>query len=215
MSRIKTKFIVDNAVTNDKLAEMAAHTYKGNNTGSSADPVDVTVTQLTADLNQFTDTLQGVVPASGGGTANFLRADGTWEIPVADPSPSSPSWTKYTLSHTDFQALSTSNNIDLFTAPTSTMIHQIIIKQSIAFAGIAITAYTLSIGITGDFNKYTANYNVFQSVSNSARSITQINDVSSFSGSTVIKIQAISTGANLIGSTAGSVDVWVLTSLLP
>lgn len=38
-------------------------------------------TQVTADLNQFTSLLQGLVPASGGGTANFLRADGSWTTP--------------------------------------------------------------------------------------------------------------------------------------
>src|ERR1035437_3134619 len=68
MSQVKNKF----------LAQMAAHTYKGNNTGSTANPIDVTNTQLTADLNLFTTSLQGLVPASGGGTVNFLRADGTW-----------------------------------------------------------------------------------------------------------------------------------------
>jgi hypothetical protein len=60
---------------------MAAHTYKGNNTASTATPIDVTTTQLTADLNQFTSSLQGLVPASGGGTVNFLRADNTWAPP--------------------------------------------------------------------------------------------------------------------------------------
>ena len=29
-------------------------------------------------VETFTDTTEGVVPASGGGTTNFLRADGTW-----------------------------------------------------------------------------------------------------------------------------------------
>lgn len=63
------------------LANFSAHSYLGNNTGSSATPVQVTNTQLTADINQFTSTLQGVVSASGGGTTNFLRADGTWTTP--------------------------------------------------------------------------------------------------------------------------------------
>jgi hypothetical protein len=31
-----------------------------------------------ASLNIFTDLLKGIVPASGGGTTNFLRADATW-----------------------------------------------------------------------------------------------------------------------------------------
>jgi hypothetical protein len=34
-----------------------------------------------ASLNVFTDTLKGITPASGGGTSNFLRADGTWATP--------------------------------------------------------------------------------------------------------------------------------------
>ncbi len=75
--------IANNAVTNAKAAQMAAHTYKGNNTGSTANAADITSTQLTADLNAFTSTLQGVVPLSGGGTTNFLRADATWAAPPA------------------------------------------------------------------------------------------------------------------------------------
>lgn len=74
--------IAANAVTNAKLAQMPAHTFKGNNTGSTANALDLTQTQLTAELNQFTISLQGVVPGSGGGTSNFLRADGTWAAPT-------------------------------------------------------------------------------------------------------------------------------------
>jgi len=70
-----------NKVTNAQLATMGAHTYKGNNTGSTANAADITPTQLTADLNAFTSSLQGLTPASGGGTINFLRADGSWTTP--------------------------------------------------------------------------------------------------------------------------------------
>jgi hypothetical protein len=73
-----TANINTNAVTNTKLAQMAANTLKGNNTGSTANAADLTQAQVTALLNLFTSTLQGLVPASGGGTTNFLRADGTW-----------------------------------------------------------------------------------------------------------------------------------------
>lgn len=38
----------------------------------------LTATQNSACLNIFTSSLQGAVPASGGGTTNFLRADGTF-----------------------------------------------------------------------------------------------------------------------------------------
>jgi hypothetical protein len=35
----------------------------------------------TAQLNVFSSSLKGLAPASGGGTSNFLRADGTWAAP--------------------------------------------------------------------------------------------------------------------------------------
>lgn len=74
--------IAANAVTNAKAAQMATNTIKGNNTGSTANALDLTTTQVSAMLNVFSSSLQGLVPASGGGTTNFLRADGTWAAPV-------------------------------------------------------------------------------------------------------------------------------------
>lgn len=38
---------------------------------------------ITVTANNFSDTDAGVVPASGGGTTTFLRADGTWTAPTA------------------------------------------------------------------------------------------------------------------------------------
>jgi hypothetical protein len=80
MAQIATKFILNNAVTNAKLAQMSALTIKGNNTGGTANAADLTVAQVNAILPVFTSSLNGLVPASGGGTTNFLRADGTWAV---------------------------------------------------------------------------------------------------------------------------------------
>lgn len=72
------------------LLSIGSMTVLGNNTGSSAAPVALSQAQLTALINAFTSSLAGAVPASGGGTTNFLRADATWAAP---PTPSTATTT--------------------------------------------------------------------------------------------------------------------------
>lgn len=72
--------IASNSVTNAKSAQMATKTIKGNNTGGTANAADLTVAQVNAILPVFTSSLNGSVPSSGGGTTNFLRADGSWAV---------------------------------------------------------------------------------------------------------------------------------------
>ncbi|MBL9048659.1 MAG: DUF2793 domain-containing protein, partial [Tabrizicola sp.] len=74
--------IAANAVGNGKLADMATARIKGRATAGTGDPEDLTGTQVTALLDTFSTSLKGLAPASGGGTTNFLRADGTWAAPA-------------------------------------------------------------------------------------------------------------------------------------
>jgi hypothetical protein len=74
--------IANDAVSNAKLANVATSTIKGRVTGGTGDPEDLTGTQATTLLDTFTSALKGLAPASGGGTTNFLRADGTWAAPA-------------------------------------------------------------------------------------------------------------------------------------
>ena len=73
--------IANDAVSNAKLANVATGTFKGRATAGTGDPEDLTGTQATALLDAFTSGAKGLAPASGGGTTNFLRADGTWAAP--------------------------------------------------------------------------------------------------------------------------------------
>ncbi|MBS3979914.1 MAG: DUF2793 domain-containing protein [Rhodobacteraceae bacterium] len=69
-------------LTNAKLANVATGTLKGRATAGSGAPEDLTGAQATALLDTFSSVAKGLAPASGGGTANFLRADGTWAAPA-------------------------------------------------------------------------------------------------------------------------------------
>jgi hypothetical protein len=63
-------------------------TVLGNATAGTAAPTALSETQLTALINTFSATLSGAVPASGGGTTKFLRADGNFSVVVASANPS-------------------------------------------------------------------------------------------------------------------------------
>lgn len=78
---------IDNGVvSNAKMADVATATFKGRTTAGTGAPEDLTATQATALLNTFTSSDKGLAPASGGGTTNFLRADGTWAVPAGGTS---------------------------------------------------------------------------------------------------------------------------------
>jgi hypothetical protein len=74
--------LADNGTTNAKLADMLTARLKGRVTAGTGDPEDLTGTQATTLLDVFTSALKGLAPSSGGGTTNFLRADGTWAVPA-------------------------------------------------------------------------------------------------------------------------------------
>ena len=76
----------DDVVTNSKLANMSALSFKGNATGGAADPTDMTATTATSLLNAFVGDsgsggTKGLVPApasSDGAQGKVLQANGTW-----------------------------------------------------------------------------------------------------------------------------------------
>lgn len=76
-----TTTIGANVVTNAMLAQVATSTIQGRVTAGTGNIETLTGTQATTLIDTFTSTLKGLAPASGGGTANFLRADGTWAAP--------------------------------------------------------------------------------------------------------------------------------------
>lgn len=112
-----TTTIAAAAVTNAKMANMAANTVKGSIAGGT--PVDLTQTQLTSLIQSFGSGTSGAVPASGGGTTNFLRADGTWAAPATStPTLNTPYNVIINGGMIVNQRVATGSTITLTTTPT-------------------------------------------------------------------------------------------------
>jgi hypothetical protein len=77
-----TAIVADDSITYAKLQNISATSrLLGRITGGAGNAEELTGTQVTTLLDAFTSVLKGLVPASGGGTTNFLRADGTFAAP--------------------------------------------------------------------------------------------------------------------------------------
>ncbi len=71
----------DGTLSNAKFTSVASGIIKGRR-GASTGPVeDLSGDDATSLLSLFSSTLKGLVPASGGGSTAYLRADGSWSIP--------------------------------------------------------------------------------------------------------------------------------------
>jgi len=79
---IVTADITDDNVTFPKVEDIATARILGRVTAATGNIEELTATQATTLINVFTSALKGSAPASGGGTTNFLRADGTWAAPA-------------------------------------------------------------------------------------------------------------------------------------
>ena len=81
LATVGTTEIDNNAVTLAKMVQVASDTTMGRVTAGVGNIEALTPLLATSILNPFTSALKGLAPASGGGTTNFMRADGTWAAP--------------------------------------------------------------------------------------------------------------------------------------
>ena len=143
------------------------------------------------------------------GWFNALRSAGV------DSASASGQWTKYTFTHTQLQAAALTNTVEIASLPAKTIIESVLVKHSTLFTGTSITDYKVTVGITGELDRYVGSVDVDVAVSDSAFAFVNLAEMPSFSSATSLKLTATSVGANLSSSIAGSVDVWVKTSTLP
>ena len=162
--------------------------------------------------NIFTGATATVVDTTN--TKIWGYISGSWQTLGIGGIPSTyPTWSKYTVAYTSFSAGSTTNNVTLFSLPAGGVIHGVKLKHSTAFAGGAISAYTVSVGLSSFPAKYAPAFDVFQATGSTIYEITSELGGEDQVSTTPITATATSTGTNLNAATQGSVDIWVLTSV--
>ena len=80
-TRTFSNFLSSNIITNAMLAQISSPSFKGRISAGNGNVEDLSPAQATAILDTFSSNLKGLVPASGGGTSNYLRADGVFASP--------------------------------------------------------------------------------------------------------------------------------------
>jgi len=150
-------------------------------------------------------TFYGTVPANMPPQISFYKYVGT-----KGTSSYSPNWTKYTATHTDFSAASTTNDVSLFSLAADEVIHGYILNVTEVFSGGSIGSYDVKIGVGGDLDKHV--YNL--SVVGASTEYYNVKAIESISSSTDIRVGA-EADVNLDEATQGSVDIYVLKSKLP
>lgn len=127
----------------------------------------------------------------------------------------SPMWVRVgvSLGCSTFSTAGTTNSVTLFTLPAGGVVHGIKIRDTTAFSGTSISAYTLSVGISGNNTKLAPAYSVFQAPSGTTIQLTSDFDEENDSSPTAITVTAVSTGANLSACSTGAADIWALLSL--
>lgn len=121
--------IAANAVTPAKMATVATARFLGRITAGIGNVEALTGTQATTLLDTFTSLLKGLAPASGGGTTNFLRADGTW-------APTTGAWTTIT------KSVDQTKTTDTTIADDSELLFAMLANTTYRFRGRVYINYT-------------------------------------------------------------------------
>lgn len=124
-----------------------------------------------------------------------------------------PTWIKITKTFADFSAAALTNAITIYSLAAGGVIHAVMLNPRIVFSGGLIASYTISIGVSGTPAKFAVATNTFTGAPLPAISV--LPAVQSLSGTTNILATAIATVGNLNAATQGTVDIWLLVSILP
>jgi hypothetical protein len=213
-----TTTIANNVVTNAMLAQIATARIRGRVTAGTGNVEDLTGTQATTLLDTFTSALKGLAPASGGGTTNFLRADGTWAAPPGGGGGTTTNSITFNNGGSGAASGTSFNGSSAVTISHNTIGAQPLANNLTSLAGLTYASGTPFVKMSAagtfslDTNTYlTGNQTITLSGDVSGSGATSISTTIGNNAVTLAKFQQISTSSFLGRVTAGTGNVEVLT----
>lgn len=123
-----------------------------------------------------------------------------------------PQWMKITKAYTDFSTAGLSNTITIATLPAKSVVHSTIVNPTTTFVGGIISAYSVSVGMINTVDLMPASSVLTIPSRPFSSSLTLAGTI----GSTqAITATAIAVTGLLNAATQGSVDIYLLVSILP
>jgi hypothetical protein len=127
-----------------------------------------------------------------------------------------PQWAKVTIGYAALAAAALTNDVLLgISIPTRGVLEGLVIKHTTAFAGGAVSAVKIDIGVAGELDRFLSDFDVFQAVNDAASEFVGQASLGSFSAPLALRIRATAVGANLDQISQGSIDVWYKFATLP
>jgi hypothetical protein len=157
-----------------------------------------------------TDTVRLAVGTDG----QILVADSTAGEGISWQN-TNPRWRKFTVDYTDLSSASTAFAITIFSLQSGEGIDAVVAHHTTAFSGGSISAYSVEVGQTGDSDDYMKPFDVFQASGNTVKKATNVMDVPNFGTTTDITVTGRTLSDTLDNATAGSVDIYIRTFILP
>lgn len=137
-----------------------------------------------------------------------------WFNDLREAGLGSPGWTKYSVPYTDLQTAALTKQVTLVTRAAKETIEGIIIKTATAFVGTSISSLLFDIGLSGDLQRWVADYSGLAAVSDSNHETSSMIEVPSFATTSAIILKATAVGANLSALSAGELEIWIKSGKL-
>ena len=124
-------------------------------------------------------------------------------------------WTAYPLTFASFSTAAATNTISLASLPAKTVLHGVAIKHDVAFTGGGLTSYRLSVGRAAVLDRHASAHSVFGAPGNSTAEMSLNFACDDFVDPILFNVTAVCTGGLLNAATAGTVTIWLCTTLIP